>query len=706
MLSWPLVEVSVKLGRLHLARRAVELMEQQLANEGFPKYYDGKTGVADYLVARMLLDDPSHQEKYWNNMTDFEREEFLKWTKNDESNRLIEKKQSDDFDFGDIIHFCRRKASFLVNLELSSTGGYRVRRTHQRGSTMYRWHNDGRHSLGDFSRTTLKLFKGPDKNNLRPVDDSIVLYEFRETEGPKEKVLWKFELKDYNSKVSSVINTLEDEIKALKVESVEEEMQRRVKELEFENVEKDRLLKELELDNAEKDRLVKELKLENAEKDKCLRKLEIDYEHMKDQLGKKLELGELLRKKLHNQIMALKGHMRVFCRVRPLFSKEETVVTLPTPPTSLENAGREIKLIEKGKDVFYKFDKVFDSAASQEAIFKDIAELVQSALDGHKVTIFSYGQTGSGKTYTMIGKPNDEEEGMIPRAFKEIFRCIKSWEDNGWIYEVKASMLEIYCEKISDLLDNHKPCDIYDCEEEDVVLRIADKSKLEEKLICSAEEAYKLFELASKCRTVGKTHMNDVSSRSHFFFKLKINGYNKLSSEKVEGVLQMIDLAGSETCTGETSDTQKRESKDINRSLSALTRLFGEIGRDDVHLSYRDSKLTRLLQGYFTGDSKVLMFINIAPEFSCIGTTKNSLKVGCDVNNCKIKRKTQNHKQQQKSDEIEESHMTHYKSKRDVTKQATVTKPRARGVQFGTSIKSPAIGRIGSCSKIAPIGFG
>ena len=81
----------------------------------------------------------------------------------------------------------------------------------------------------------------------------------------------------------------------------------------------------------------------------------------------------------------------------------------------------------------FKFGAVFTPETSQVEVFKEVQELVRSALDGFKVCIFSYGQTGSGKTYTMEGNIDSEKDkGMIPRAVDEIFKSMKEYKDKGW----------------------------------------------------------------------------------------------------------------------------------------------------------------------------------------------------------------------------------------------------------------------------------
>ncbi|GKD25592.1 kinesin-like protein KIN-14C, partial [Tanacetum coccineum] len=164
--------------------------------------------------------------------------------------------------------------------------------------------------------------------------------------------------------------------------------------------------------------------------------------------------GEKLRKKLHNTILELKGNIRVFCRVRPLLPDDgpgaEPTVSYPT---SAELAGRGIDLIQSGQKYPFTFDKVFAHDASQQEVFMEISQLVQSALDGYKVCIFAYGQTGSGKTYTMMGRPEAPlQKGLIPRSLEQVFQTSQALAAQGWKYKMQASMLEIYNENIQDLL--------------------------------------------------------------------------------------------------------------------------------------------------------------------------------------------------------------------------------------------------------------
>ncbi|KAL2599913.1 hypothetical protein AAZV13_10G080701 [Glycine max] len=103
----------------------------------------------------------------------------------------------------------------------------------------------------------------------------------------------------------------------------------------------------------------------------------------------------------------------------------------------METSGRAIDLAQNGQKHSFTFDKVFTPEASQEEVFVEISQLVQSALDGYKVCIFAYGQTWSGKTYTMMGRPgHPEEKGLIPRSLEQIFQTKQSQQPQGWKYEM------------------------------------------------------------------------------------------------------------------------------------------------------------------------------------------------------------------------------------------------------------------------------
>lgn len=358
--------------------------------------------------------------------------------------------------------------------------------------------------------------------------------------------------------------------------------------------------------------------------------------------------GEKLRKKLHNTILELKGNIRVFCRVRPAIPDSEiddVEGPIVSYPTSTEALGRGIDLMHHAQKYSFTFDKVFTHEASQEAVFVEISQLVQSALDGYKVCIFAYGQTGSGKTYTMMGKPETpERKGLIPRSLEQIFQTSQSLQNQGWRYKMQASMLEIYNETIRDLLapnrpGSHEPSAAlskqYTIKHDSTgTTHVSDLTIVD---VCSIREVSFLLQQAAQSRSVGRTQMNEQSSRSHFVFTLRISGVNESTEQQVQGVLNLIDLAGSERLakSGSTGDRLK-ETQAINKSLSALSDVIFAIAKKEDHVPYRNSKLTYLLQPCLGGDSKTLMFVNVSPEASSVGESISSLRFAARVNSCEI----------------------------------------------------------------------
>ncbi|KAI3466204.1 hypothetical protein Pfo_022867 [Paulownia fortunei] len=362
----------------------------------------------------------------------------------------------------------------------------------------------------------------------------------------------------------------------------------------------------------------------------------------------KIVEGEKLRKKLHNTILELKGNIRVFCRVRPLLSDDGvgTEAKVVSFPTSMEVLGRGIDLTQNGQKHSFTFDKVFMPDDSQEDVFVEISQLVQSALDGYKVCIFAYGQTGSGKTYTMMGKPGPpDQKGLIPRSLEQVFETRQILEAQGWKYEMQVSMLEIYNETIRDLLAPNRS--IFDASRvENSGKQYAIKhdangnshvSDLTIMDVRSSKEVSYLLERAAQSRSVGKTQMNEQSSRSHFVFTLRIMGVNESTDQQVQGVLNLIDLAGSERLSksGSTGDRLK-ETQAINKSLSSLSDVIFALAKKEEHVPFRNSKLTYLLQPCLGGDSKTLMFVNVSPDPSSMGESLCSLRFAARVNACEI----------------------------------------------------------------------
>lgn len=372
------------------------------------------------------------------------------------------------------------------------------------------------------------------------------------------------------------------------------------------------------------------------------------------ELEGKVQTGETLRRKLHNDVQELKGNIRVFCRVRPLLKSE-----FSRPDARMEDelghfvlGGRtgeeqeEIQMLQESESASgnaqhktfpFAFDKVFGPGATQDVVFDEISQLVQSALDGYRVCIFAYGQTGSGKTFTMEGGArNDQQQaGMIPRAVQQIFSTAEALKEKGWSFALEASYLEIYNESIRDLLSGpSEDGGKYEIRHANGRTTVTDLHVVP---VGSPSEVMSLLGKAAHNRAVAETQCNERSSRSHSVFTLRLVGENSITTEKVDGLLNLIDLAGSERLSqsGSTGDRLK-ETQAINKSLSSLGDVIYALANKESHVPFRNSKLTYLLQHSLGGNCKTLMFVNVSPARGNFQETLCSLRFATKVNACQI----------------------------------------------------------------------
>lgn len=357
---------------------------------------------------------------------------------------------------------------------------------------------------------------------------------------------------------------------------------------------------------------------------------------------------EALRRRLHNAVQELKGNIRVFCRVRPFLCGEELASDeqaafeytekdqglLARVPSGVRRGSNEAS----SQSWNFKFDHVFGPQSSQETVFTEISELVQSALDGYRVSIFAYGQTGSGKTHTMIGAQGDQL-GMIPRSVHQVFDTAERLGREHWEFNFRASFVEIYNESCRDLLaptgasNKERTLNIkFNAErrESEVVGVTVEQVESRDKILA-------LLSRASRNRATAATAANDRSSRSHSVFRLFIDGENSLSGQKLNGLLNLVDLAGSERLNMSKARGERlRETQHINRSLSALGDVIAALANREKHIPYRNSKLTFLLQDSLGGDSKTLMFVNVSPVLNSFNESLCSLRFAAKVNACHI----------------------------------------------------------------------
>ena len=320
----------------------------------------------------------------------------------------------------------------------------------------------------------------------------------------------------------------------------------------------------------------------------------------------------------------------------------------------------------------YTFDRVFQPETTQQEIYVQAAQPITDAvLQGYNGTIFAYGQTSSGKTFTMTGNPDnlyDEEiRGIIPRTVEGLFEGINEADENT-TFTLAVQYVEIYMERVRDLLvpevveaqkggrrnsmgggggrqsmgsgfDHLDPNSFKNnlpiTEDENGVPGIPGAEKI---YVSSQDEIYDLLSRGNGGRATSSTNMNQQSSRSHAVFILTVEQSSPEFSKK--GVLYLVDLAGSEKIKNTGAKGMRLdEAKKINMSLSTLGRVINKLTSGSMHVPYRDSKLTRLLQQSLGGNAKTTLLICCSPATANTEETRSTLEFGMRAKRIKNKAK-------------------------------------------------------------------
>ena len=257
----------------------------------------------------------------------------------------------------------------------------------------------------------------------------------------------------------------------------------------------------------------------------------------------------------------------------------------------------------------------------QKIVFETLGkQILDNAWEGYHCCLFAYGQTGSGKSYSMVGY--GANKGIVPISCEEIFKRIGENKDPQIHYEVEVSMLEIYNEKVQDLLvpiNKRPPTGLKIRESKALGVFVADLTKYP---VSSYEEISNKMDEGYQNRTIGSTLMNSTSSRAHTIVTIEfkqVNTQGKLKSEKLSKI-NLVDLAGSERAnsTGATG-ARLKEGCNINKSLLVLGNVINTLAdkalgkKKDVLPPYRDSALTRILQNALGGNSKTVMICALSP---------------------------------------------------------------------------------------------
>ncbi|CEG36535.1 kinesin-like protein [Plasmopara halstedii] len=366
----------------------------------------------------------------------------------------------------------------------------------------------------------------------------------------------------------------------------------------------------------------------------------LEKDNLIDELQSKITEGELMRRKLHNTIQELRGNIRVHVRLRPFLRSDgpEAVAENPESAIMCDTFASSITTNVETPHTF-AFDKIYGQSDSQEVVFKDVSQFIQSAMDGYNVCIFAYGQTGSGKTHTMQGSGKAQMRGIIPRSIDHIINCCEELTAMGWNFSLMVTFYEIYNETIRDLLSMNNGSDVKHNIRTDNRGRnyVDGLTEVYIDFDQAAEQVDEIVNLAACNRSVDRTDMNAHSSRSHSIFALKIRGYNEAQNTEVEGTLSLVDLAGSERLSRSRATGERlKEAQAINKSLSALADVFQALAKKSSHVPYRNSKLTYALQPALSGEGKTLMMANLSPTYASLDESLCSMRFAQKVSQCEL----------------------------------------------------------------------
>ncbi|XP_040828434.1 kinesin-like protein KIF1A isoform X12 [Ochotona curzoniae] len=328
--------------------------------------------------------------------------------------------------------------------------------------------------------------------------------------------------------------------------------------------------------------------------------------------------------------------VKVAVRVRPFNSREmsrdsKCIIQMTGSTTTIINP-KQPKETPKS----FSFDYSYWSHtspedinyASQKQVYRDIGEeMLQHAFEGYNVCIFAYGQTGAGKSYTMMGKQEKDQQGIIPQLCEDLFSRINDTTNDNMSYSVEVSYMEIYCERVRDLLNPKNKGNLRVREHPLLGPYVEDLSKL---AVTSYNDIQDLMDSGNKARTVAATNMNETSSRSHAVFNIiftqkRHDAETNITTEKVSKI-SLVDLAGSERAdsTG-AKGTRLKEGANINKSLTTLGKVISALAEMDSgpnknkkkkktdFIPYRDSVLTWLLRENLGGNSRTAMVAALSP---------------------------------------------------------------------------------------------
>ncbi|NWW25466.1 KIF1A protein, partial [Falcunculus frontatus] len=335
--------------------------------------------------------------------------------------------------------------------------------------------------------------------------------------------------------------------------------------------------------------------------------------------------------------------VKVAVRVRPFSARESSrqakcVIQMQGNTTCITNPK-----LPKDATKHFTFDYSYWSHtseedpnfASQRRVYQDIGEeMLAHAFEGYNVCILAYGQTGAGKSYTMMGRQEPGQRGIIPQLCEDLFARVAREGSPELSFSVEVSYLEIYCERVRDLLNPKSRGGLRVREHPLLGPYVQDLSRL---AVASFADIADLMDSGNKARTVAATNMNETSSRSHAVFTIVFSQRRRdplsdLTTEKVSRI-SLVDLAGSERADASgAKGIRLKEGANINKSLTTLGKVISALAeatskkKKPDFIPYRDSVLTWLLKENLGGNSRTAMIAALSPADSNYEETLSTLR--------------------------------------------------------------------------------
>ncbi|SOV16100.1 kinesin-like protein, putative [Plasmodium gaboni] len=350
-------------------------------------------------------------------------------------------------------------------------------------------------------------------------------------------------------------------------------------------------------------------------------------------------------------------HIKVFLRIKPnveniikLVNEDCTVYKVQNNQLHLYEKKKSYNDMNELKTKTFNFNHIFDIHVKQNEIFDVLGKnLINNFMNGYNSSILAYGNTNSGKTYTLYGDRNIGEEnqnyGLIYYSLKYLFDLKNINKDT----EISISVVEIYLEKIRDLgklfqlyhisTTTNDTITYYSQFHDNIIREDENGNTYVDNItllpIKNIEDVKEIIDLCFKYRKTYSTKKNRVSSRSHCL--LTVYQHKNIKEKELISQINFIDLAGSEKFN-DIEMINKKELININNTLSILNRVIMALSTKNkitknmenkicgnekvkmnmnnipnIHIPYRDSKLTRLLKNSLNGNSfnYILICLNL-----------------------------------------------------------------------------------------------